>query len=127
MADWKLSPGDWCHIDVVAADRARAQKFYGEVFGWTFEDIPGADYTNVQTSANGIESGIGGVAQATGTAAPAPNGVVPYILAPDMDATIAAIEAAGGEIVIPRTDVMGMAEFAHFRDPDGNLIGLWRD
>jgi len=22
---------------------------------------------------------------------------------------------------------MGMGEFAHFRDPDGNLIGLWRD
>jgi predicted enzyme related to lactoylglutathione lyase len=59
--------------------------------------------------------------------APAPNGVVLYILAPDMDATIAAIEAAGGEIVIPRTDVMGMGEFAHFRDPDGNLIGLWRE
>jgi predicted enzyme related to lactoylglutathione lyase len=127
MADWKLSPGDWCHIDVVAGDRARAQKFYGEVFGWTFEDIPGADYINVRTSENGIESGIGGVAQATGTAAPALNGVVPYILAPDMDATIAAIEAAGGAIVIPRTDVMGMGEFAHFRDPDGNLIGLWRD
>jgi predicted enzyme related to lactoylglutathione lyase len=44
-----------------------------------------------------------------------------------MDATLAAIERAGGEIVIPRTDVMGMGEFAHFRDPDGNLIGLWRD
>jgi predicted enzyme related to lactoylglutathione lyase len=127
MADWKLSPGDWCHIDVVAGDRARAQKFYGKVFGWRFEDIPGADYINVRTSENGIESGIGGLAQATGAAAPAPNGVVPYILAPDMDATIAAVEAAGGEIVIPRTDVMGMGEFAHFRDPDGNLIGLWRD
>jgi hypothetical protein len=53
--------------------------------------------------------------------------VVPYILAPDTDATIRAIEAAGGEIVIARTDVLGMAEFAHFRDPDGNVIGLWRD
>jgi uncharacterized protein len=127
MADWKLSPGDWCHIDVIASDRARAQKFYGEVFGWTFEDIPGADYINVRTSENGIESGIGGVAQAIGAAASAPNGVVPYILAPDLDATIAAIEAAGGEVVIPRTDVMGVAKFAHFRDPDGNLIGLWRD
>ena len=87
------------------------------VFGWTFEDIPGAAYINVRTSENGIESGIGGVAQALGLAPQVPSGVVPYILAPDMDATIAAIEAAGGEIVIPRTDVLGMAEFAHFRDP----------
>jgi predicted enzyme related to lactoylglutathione lyase len=128
MADWKLSPGDWCHIDVVAGDRARAKRFYGEVFGWRFEDYgEGAGYTNVKTSENGIESGIGGLAQSVGARPPAANGVVPYILAPDIDATLAAIEAAGGTIEIPRTDVFGYGEFAHFRDPDGNLIGLWRD
>lgn len=127
MADWKLSPGDWCHIDVISGDHDRARRFYGTVFGWSFEDIPGAAYVTVRTSENGIESGIGGVAQAIGLAQAVPNGVVPYILAPDIDATIAAVEAAGGEIVLPRTDVKGMAEFAHFRDPDGNLIGLWRE
>lgn len=127
MAKWKLSPGDWCHIEFLSGDSERSKRFYGEVFGWQFEDIPGADYLNVRTSEDGIEGGIGGVAQATGTAPPASNGIYAYLLAPDMDATLAAIEEAGGEIVIPKTDVMGMAEFAHFRDPDGNLIGLWRD
>ena len=127
MADWKLSAGDWCHIDVVAGDPDRARAFYGTVFGWTFEDIPGAAYINVRTSENGIESGIGGVAETLGLAPDVPSRIVPYILAPDMDATIAAIEAAGGKIIIPRTDVLGMAEFAHFADPDGNVIGLWRD
>jgi uncharacterized protein len=127
MADWKLSPGDWCHIDVISGDPERARGFYRDVFGWSFEEIPGANYTNVKTSENGIESGIGGVAEALGLAPAVPPRVVPYILAPDMDATIAAIEAAGGEILIGRTDVLGMAEFAHFRDPDGNVIGLWRD
>lgn len=127
MAKWKLSPGDWCHIEFLTADTARSMRFYGEVFGWQFEDIPGADYVNVRTSEDGIEGGIGGVAQATGTAPAAPNGLYAYLLAPDIDATLAAIERAGGEVVIPRTDVMGIGEFAHFRDPDGNLIGLWRD
>jgi predicted enzyme related to lactoylglutathione lyase len=128
MADWKLSPGDWCHIDVVAADQKRAQKFYGDVFGWTFEDYgEEMGYVGVKTSDNGIESGIGGLAQATGKAPVAPNGVVPYILSPDIDATLAAIERAGGEIVIPRTDVFGYGEFAHFKDPDGNVVGLWRE
>jgi uncharacterized protein len=128
MADWKLSPGDWCHIDVVSGDPARAQRFYGVVFGWAFEDYGETmRYTGVKTSENGIESGIGGLAQATGKASPAANGVVPYILAPDIDATLAAIEQAGGTIEIPRTDVFGFGEFAHFRDPDGNLIGLWHD
>jgi predicted enzyme related to lactoylglutathione lyase len=127
MARWSLSPGDWCHIETLTADTERAKRFYGDVFGWKFEDIPGADYVNVKTSEDGIEGGIGGLAQATATAPPSTSGVFVYLLAPDMDATLAAIERAGGEVVIPKTDVFGMGEFAHFRDPDGNLIGLWRD
>jgi uncharacterized protein len=47
--------------------------------------------------------------------------------APDIDATLAAVEKAGGAIVVPRTDVFGLGEFAQFRDPDGNLIGLWHE
>jgi predicted enzyme related to lactoylglutathione lyase len=81
----------------------------------------------VKTSANGIESGIGELSAATGTGPPRPSGVVPYILAPEMDATLEAIERAGGEILIRTTDVMGYGDFAHFRDPDGNVIGLWRE
>jgi uncharacterized protein len=127
MAKWKLSPGDWCHIELLAGDVERSKAFYRSVFNWEFESIPGTDYVNVRTSEDGIEGGIGGLAQVTKTAPPANRGVYAYLLAPDMDATLAAIERAGGEIVIPKTDVMGMGEFAHFRDPDGNLIGLWRD
>jgi uncharacterized protein len=128
MADWKLSRGDWCHIDVGSGDRERAKRFYGDVFGWSFEDYgEGMGYVGVKTSENGIESGIGGLPEATGVRPPAPNGVVPYILAPDIDATLVAIEKAGGEILIPRTDAFGFGEFAHFRDPDGNVIGLWHD
>jgi predicted enzyme related to lactoylglutathione lyase len=127
MAKWTLAPGDWCHIDVLSGDPERAQRFYREVFGWSFERYPGTDYTGVRTSEDGIESGIGGLAQATRVQPDASRGIVPYILAPDMDAVLAAVVAAGGEVVIPRTDVMGLGDFAHFRDPDGNVIGLWRD
>lgn len=127
MADWKLLPGDWCHIDVLSGDSGRAQAFYQAVFGWTVEPYAEADYRNVKTSRNGIESGIGGLAQATAKAPPASSGVVPYILAPNLDEALAKIEQAGGTVVIPRTDVFGYGEFAHFRDPDGNVIGLWRD
>jgi predicted enzyme related to lactoylglutathione lyase len=125
MAKWKLSQGDWCHVEFLTGDAERSKRFYGEVFGWQFEDIPGADYIMVRTSEDGIEGGIGGLAQATGKAPPATQGVVSYLLAADIDVTLAAIERAGGSVVIPRTDVMGMGEFAHFRDPDGNVIGLW--
>jgi predicted enzyme related to lactoylglutathione lyase len=127
MADWTLKPGDWCHIDVLSASPSRAKEFYETVFGWQIAAYPEGEMLGVKTSENGIESAIGGLAQATGKLPPAPNGVVPFILAPDMDATLAAIERAGGQVLIRTTDVFGYGDFAHFRDPDGNVIGLWRD
>jgi predicted enzyme related to lactoylglutathione lyase len=81
----------------------------------------------ISTSEDGIQSGLGGLAQAVGLRPPAPNGIVPYIRPADFDSTLAAIAEAGGEVLIPKTDVLGYGWFAHFRDPDGNVIGLWED
>lgn len=127
MANWTISPGDWCHVELLSGDRATAKRFYGGVFGWSFEDIPGADYTMITTSKDGIQSGLGGLAQATGVLPPAPNGIVPYIRPDDFDRILTAIQQEGGEVLIPKTDVLGYGWFAHFRDPDGNIVGLWED
>jgi predicted enzyme related to lactoylglutathione lyase len=54
-------------------------------------------------------------------------GFVPYIRPDDFDRTLAAIVDAGGEVLIRKSDVMGYGWFAHFRDPDGNVVGLWED
>ena len=127
MAHWTIGLGDWCHIELLTGDRDRAKRFYGSVFGWEMEDIPGADYTMVRTSEDGIEGGIGGLAQAIGLRPAVANGIVPYIRPEDFDKVLAAVVASGGEVLIPKTDVMGYGWFAHFRDPDGNVIGLWDD
>ncbi len=127
MAHWTIGPGDWCHIELLNGDQERAKRFYATVFGWQLDDIPGAHYTMVKTSEDGIVGGLGGLAQATGVGAPASKGIVPYIRPDDLERTLAAIEDAGGEVLIPRTDVMGYGWFAHFRDPDGNVVGLWED
>jgi predicted enzyme related to lactoylglutathione lyase len=127
MANWTISPGDWCHVELLTGDREAAKGFYGSVFGWRFDDIPGAGYTMITTSEDGIQSGLGGLAQAVGLRPPAPNGIVPYIRPTDFDITLVAIVEAGGEVLIPKTDAQGYGWFAHFRDPDGNFIGLWED
>lgn len=127
MAHWTISPGDWCHIDVLNGDQERAKQFYSTVFGWHLEDIPGVKYTMVKTSEDGIESGLGGLAQVTQTEQPRSSGIVPFIRPDDFDATLRRVEEAGGIVLIPKTDVMGTGWFAHFRDLDGNIIGLWED
>jgi uncharacterized protein len=127
MANWTLKAGDWCHIDLLSGDSARSRKFYGDVFGWEFNPYPGTDIIGITTSEDGIESNIGGLAEEIGAQPPASSGTIPYILAPDMDATLASIERSGGEILVRTTDLLGYGDFARFRDPDGNVIGLWRD
>lgn len=77
MANWTISPGDWCHVELLG-DREESKRFYG-------------------------------------------------IRPDDFDATLAAIREGGGEVLIPKTDVLGYGWFAHFRDPAGNVVGLWED
>ena len=42
-----------------------------------------------------------------------------------IDDALKEIEAAGGATVTPRTAIPGMGAFAYFKDPEGNVLGLW--
>ena len=41
----------------------------------------------------------------------------------DVDATAAAVTAAGGRIVMPRTTIAGVGHLIFFTDPGGNVVG----
>ncbi len=51
-------------------------------------------------------------------------GPVPYWNVPDIDATIAALEAAGATVTQAPTDVGGGNLIATLTDADGNTVGL---
>ncbi len=44
----------------------------------------------------------------------------------DLEATLAAVQKAGAEIVDPIFDFPGGRRF-HFRDPAGNVLGVWAE
>ena len=43
----------------------------------------------------------------------------------DIDQSLKEIETGGGSTVTPRTAIPGMGAFAYFKDPEGNVLGLW--
>ena len=50
------------------------------------------------------------------------------VLTIDVDAiddALAQVESSGGTVVAPRTEIPGMGAFAYFKDPEGNVLGLW--
>jgi uncharacterized protein len=42
-----------------------------------------------------------------------------------IDDTLKQVESAGGETLVARTPIENMGAFAYFRDPEGNVLGLW--
>jgi hypothetical protein len=111
--------GKICYIEFPATDIARSAEFYRKVFGWS-----------VRTRGDGTTSFDDGVGEVSGawvlnrppTTTP---GVMIHIMVDDMDATIDAVVANGCEMVQPvGADAPEIT--AKFRDPGGNLIGLYQ-
>lgn len=111
------------YLEFTVPDLADAKRFYGEAFGWTFQDY-GPEYAGIQRS-GGVE--FGGLA--VGRAAESPTGaagagVLAVVHSTDLDASFAAVKAAGGRIVKEPFDFPGGRRF-QFLDPAGNELAVW--
>jgi len=103
------------YVEFGVADVARAKKFYGEAFGWSFKDY-GPDYCEFQDGRL-----TGGFAKGTAKGA---GGPLVILYADDLPGAQRRIEAAGGRIVKPAYDFPGGRRF-HFTDPDGYQLAVW--
>lgn len=112
--------GKICYIELPADDIARSAEFYRSVFGWT-----------IRTRGDGATAFDDGAGEVSGTwivGRPASEnpGLLVYIMVTDAGAATAAITAAGGVIVKP-VDPAEPVVFAHFRDPAGNVLGIYQE
>jgi len=102
---------------------ARAEKFYGEVFGWTVGHDDG-DLPGYQQIAAGDGPGLhaGGLFDTGGTL---PGYAVFGVLVEDVAETCRRVEAAGGKIRRPPEATPGGVTFAHLLDPAGNQFEVF--
>ncbi len=119
------------HFEIPAEDLNRAKDFYGSVFGWQLNTMPmgEGEYTVVMTTPvdqqtqQPTEPGaINGGMMQRNQQVPAP------VITVDVDAiddALKEIETRGGATVVPRTAIPGMGAYAYFKDPEGNVLGLW--
>ncbi|GAC1497773.1 MAG: VOC family protein [Vulcanimicrobiaceae bacterium] len=110
--------GKICYIELPATDIERSAEFYRTTFGWS-----------IRRRENGSIAFDDGVGQVSGTwvqdreAARTP-GLLVYIMVGDAAVISKAIVTAGGQIVRP-VDPGSEVVFAHFRDPAGNILGVY--
>jgi predicted enzyme related to lactoylglutathione lyase len=118
-------PGRWVWGDLVTSDVGTAAKFYGDVFGWTFETYGGEDDLDTYTLALADGLPIGGMVFDSR----AMKGKVPsarwigFMSVPDVAAAAAAVEKGGGKVVVKPTTLAERGETAVFQDPEGALFG----
>jgi 2,7-dihydroxy-5-methyl-1-naphthoate 7-O-methyltransferase len=115
----KWRTGKICYVEIPAVDVARSAGFYQQAFGW-----------NIRQRGDGSTSFDDTVGEVSGTFVvgrpPATEpGLGVYIMVADAEATLAAVQAAGGEIVRP-VDLAAGEVFAWFKDPGGNTLGVYQ-
>jgi uncharacterized protein len=111
--------GKICYIELPATDAARSAQFYRDVFGWNTH--------RRGDGATAFDDTVGQVSGAwvQGRSAADKAGLLVYIMVADASLATASIIAAGGEIVKP-VDPDAHETFAHFRDPAGNVLGIYQ-
>jgi uncharacterized protein len=115
-----LANGKICYIDIPAIDVGRSAGFYQAVFGW-----------RIRQRGNGHVAFDDATGEVSGTwtlgRPPASQpGLLVYVMVDSVAATLDAIITNGGEIVQPiGADAPEIT--ARFRDPAGNVIGLYQE
>jgi predicted enzyme related to lactoylglutathione lyase len=108
------------HVELSAKDRKALSKFYADVFGWEVEHLDAMNYTTFKAG-EGVGGGFNPVNEQT------PAGTVTvYIETDDVTASLKEVQKAGGTTIVPEAEIPNMGKFGMFRDPQGNLIGLFK-
>ncbi|MFZ3199556.1 MAG: VOC family protein [Candidatus Acidiferrales bacterium] len=118
-------PNQLSHFAIHADDLERARKFYGGVFGWTFQGFGGGpitDFCRITDAAGNLLKPLG--AMQSRKYSPAPQPVIGFecsIAVRDVDAVARAVEANGGKIVMQKAAIPGVGWVVKFLDTEGNL------
>lgn len=118
MAD-TYAEGIPCWVDAQLPDVEAGKRFYGDLFGWTFEDSYG---TSVQALLDGAP---------VASLAHKPDGRMPtvwtlHFATPDAAALAGRIRAAGGQVISSPYPVGDLGVTALAADPQSAVFGLWQ-
>ncbi len=112
------------HFEIPADDPDRAIRFYETVFGWKFEKWEGPMPYWLITTGPGDQPGInGGLMPRRDPAQPCVN----TMDVADVDASAAAVERSGGQVVVPKMPVPGIGWLVYCKDTEGHIFGMMQN
>ena len=118
-----MALGEFVWYDLTSPDPEAAIAFYSELFGWKV--TPHGD--NYHLIAAG-ETGIGGMLKLSDDASAmgARPSWLGYVSVESVDELAARVQALGGRVYVPPSDVEGAGRFTVVADPQGAVVGAYQ-
>jgi predicted enzyme related to lactoylglutathione lyase len=115
------------HFEIHCEDVARARKFYGDVFGWSFakyDASPAMEYWLIDTNEEGGMTG--GLLPRPGALAPMqpPNAFVTTMGVASLDDYVDKCLVAGATVAMAKMAIPGIGWQAYLIDTEKNIFGL---
>jgi len=108
------------HFAINADDLPRARRFYQEVFGWTFKPWGPPEFYQISDTGEGPGGALQARRDVGGQRMP---GMELTFGVDNLEATVMAIEAAGGRILMQPFHIETVGHLAWFQDTEGNIAG----
>ena len=114
-------------VDLQTTDQPAAKAFYGEVFGWSYDDQP-MDADAVYSIAKIGDAQVAAIAPQSPElkAAGAPSMWNTYLAVDSVDDATAKVAAAGGTVAMAPFNVMDAGRMSFVMDPSGAAVALWQ-
>lgn len=121
--DLLTASGSNCWNELATTDREAAVAFYTALFGWGTQeqDMGEAGTYTIFTRGDAM---AGGMMQMSDEWGEAPSHWMTYIAVDDCDATAEKVNALGGKVCVPPTDIPDVGRFAVLDDPQGAAFSI---
>ncbi len=126
MSEATYTPGLFVWHEIMTPDVEATKKFYGELLGWTYDEMPmqsGDMYTILKKG----EKGMGGIMSLSSIQK---EGIPPhwmgYVSSPNVDEAAAAARSNGGTVPMGPQDLPGVGRMAVIIDPHNAATSSWK-
>jgi predicted enzyme related to lactoylglutathione lyase len=120
--DTAWPPGTPCWVDLAADDVPKARAFYGNLFGWEFEDMTVTPDGYCMGELGGLPvAGLGPKMRGPNM----PTLWTTYLASADADKTADAVRSAGGQVLMDPFNFLKAGRVFFATDPGGATFGVW--
>lgn len=120
-----MTTGNPVWIDINFPDPDAGQAFYGDLFGWTFEN-QGPELGEYRMIRSASGSVIGGASPGIPEDASVPTEWMVHLGVDELDAALTRVTGAGGRVLADPMPVGDLGTVAVVATPSGAALGLWQ-